>query len=145
VGTRDVLGSGGGFWDASASHLGLRDVSDGVMAHRDAFEGGGRVLGTSWAPETCLGVGAGSGMHQPCVWDCETSVMVLWLTKMCLRVEEGLGHIVGTRDVFGSGGGFWDASASRLGLRDVSDGVVAHRDAFEGGGRVLGTSWAPET
>jgi hypothetical protein len=55
--------------DASASRLRLRDVVGGVVVCRDAFEGGGRVFGISWAPETCFGVGAGSGICQSHVWD----------------------------------------------------------------------------
>jgi hypothetical protein len=87
----DVFGSVGGLWDPPALRLGSRDVAGGVVAGRDAFEGGGRVLGTSWAPETCSGLGVGSGMHQPCVWDQEVSLVVLWLAETCFGVGAGSG------------------------------------------------------
>jgi hypothetical protein len=60
-GHRDVLESGGRPWDMPALRLGSTNVV-GIVARRDAFGCGGWVLGTLWAPEMCLGVGAGSGM-----------------------------------------------------------------------------------
>jgi hypothetical protein len=61
--------------------------------------------------------------------------------------RQGLGHIVGPQDMFGSGGGLWDVLASHLGSRVLLLVTKACLEVREGSGicqpRVWdrGTSW----
>jgi hypothetical protein len=111
----------GGLWDASALRL---DVVGGVVAHRDVFWSGGGLWGMpashlglwkSWVlllvTKMCLGMGVGSGMHQPRIWDRGTSWVSLLVTETCLAGA-------GLWDVFGSGAGS-ATLALCLGSRDV--------------------------
>ena len=49
------------------------------------------LLVVLWLTEMCFGVGAGSGVCQPRIWDCGTSWVSLLVTKMCLGMGVGSG------------------------------------------------------
>jgi hypothetical protein len=93
VGHQDMLGSVGGLWDTPSSCLGSKTVVGVIGGHRDVLGSGGWLwdmpalrLGSRDVlslTETCFGVGAGSGVRQPRIWDCGTSWVLLLVTKTC--------------------------------------------------------------